>query len=411
MLGVPSILFGKPQHISQITHVTKTSDSSPLASQLVDVRNDGVCIGAPKDDVDSSISSGSSASLLSATSRQIWPAAGAAFCRDGVSTLAGATARYGVSLGLGSLTAAYNVPLTFVGAIAGAFSGGYVGAGLGMRAALLLPDACANNRCVQIAAASGGALVGAALGAAPSVQGYFTNPGVNTDAVRQIASVAYAGVRDVVQQTVVEMGPRVVWNDAPRASAVTAAAVPYTVTLAAVGATAPYLPPWCNDTIATAVIEGVDGAVGTLIRGRFPDEASVIDGAGRLSMPNASGTAHAALMRDVGSTLVHAQDLAIGRCVLIEQANLAGIVGRLTTVITEYRTLAGVPVQRGNAELFQAKMWSRVSSDAGTVGAPDWDAPPSHVEDGIKLQQLKKRAFSTDDPTALPPSNQVAQIL
>ncbi|TAL54695.1 RHS repeat-associated core domain-containing protein [Pandoraea sp.] len=320
-----------------------------------------------------------------------WRAAGAAFLRDGVSTLAGAVARYGVSFGLGAVAGSgpANAVLTAVGATAGAAAGGYAGAGLGSRAADALPETYANNRGVRFILSGGGALGGAVTGAMPSLLGYFTNPGgLNPEAIRQIGSLVYAGVRDTGQQTVAELGPRVAWSGSPSAVGVAASMGPYSVALAGVGALRPHLPQWADGTFATALIEGLDGAGGTLVRGLRSD-TRYVDGSNRLSVPDPRGTVHAALMRMNGSTLIQGLDGALAHGGTPANANAAGVVGRMTTLPTEWRTYVGTQVQQGIAEAFHTQRWSGFSGDAATLSAPDdWDPPASTLDPAVDLREV-----------------------
>lgn len=320
-----------------------------------------------------------------------WRAAGAAFLRDGVSTLFGAVARYGVSFGLGTVAGSgpANAVLTAVGATAGAVAGGYAGAGLGSRAADALPENYANNRGVRFILSGGGALSGAVTGAMPSLLGYFANPGgLNPEAIRQIGSLVYAGVRDTSQQAVAELGPRVAWSGSPSAVGVAASMGPYSVALAGVGALRPHLPRWVDGTFATALIEGLDGAGGTLVRGLRGD-TRYVDGSNRLSVPDPRGTVHAALMRMNGSTLIQGLDGALAHGGTPADANAAGVVARMTTLPTEWRTYVGTQVQQGIAEAFHTQRWSGFSGDAATLSAPnDWDHPASPLDPAIDLRAV-----------------------
>jgi insecticidal toxin complex protein TccC len=204
--------------------------------------------------------------------------------------------------------------------------------------------------------------VGSILGAVPSVIGYFTSAGLNANAIRQISIIVYYVGRQAHQLVVTEMGSRVVWNDVPSLIGLSMSAAAYGITLTG-GAIAAHLFPQLNsEALLCPLIEGTDGAVGTLIRGRRTD-TRLVAGRGKLSCPKIRETAHGAAVRTVGSCVVHQLDLGVKLLKLPEESIKASVADRLTSVATTYNPWVAVESKQGLAELFHTHSWDLVACD------------------------------------------------
>ncbi|MGE8101026.1 RHS repeat-associated core domain-containing protein [Pseudomonas fluorescens] len=130
-------------------------------------------------------------------------AAGATLVREGGSALVSATLQYGATMAIGAMSPVGSL-LTAMGALSGWISGGVTGYAEANRA---LSTSSTNSRARILTTKVSGILVGASIGAAPSLIGHFTSPGVNTAAVSQIASGFGSAVREGTSQYVSHVGP------------------------------------------------------------------------------------------------------------------------------------------------------------------------------------------------------------
>jgi RHS repeat-associated protein len=146
--------------------------------------------------------------------------AGAGGLRETASAMTSLSLRYGVIRAIDAINPA-NIYLTAAGATAGAISGAITGYGTANWAQ---SNISTSNRWLPIAAKIGGALVGGAVGAAPSVLGHFTSPGINMIAVTQVANVAATFFRELTAQHLSHIGPTNPFDRFPDA-ATTAASV------------------------------------------------------------------------------------------------------------------------------------------------------------------------------------------
>jgi insecticidal toxin complex protein TccC len=157
--------------------------------------------------------------------------AGAGGLRETSSAMLSLAIRYGVVRAIDAINPA-NVYLTATGATAGAISGAITGYGAANWAQSTVST---DNRWLSTAAKIGGAVAGAAVGAAPSVLGHFTSPGINMIAATQVANVVATGVREFSAQYLSHRGPTNPFDRFPDVSTTGASVAGAAAVSAAVG--------------------------------------------------------------------------------------------------------------------------------------------------------------------------------
>lgn len=284
------------------------------------------------------------------TPAEIAKATGAGMARDTLASSVAAGLRYGTMTGLNSIpvNAASIIGVSVAGALFGGFAGAYVGAGLGAQAASAY---FGNNRIAKWSGAIAGGLLGATVGALPSVLGCLSamnslntdQPVQNTAAVSQIGATVSGAVRQVGLDSMASKGPKTVWNSRPPMSAVAMSSLAVVPGLAGFGAIDLYASPAVAALAGTVANDVVGSAVGSVIRGLHSD-STYEEGSGKLTNPLAKdaikGTAVGIATRAFSSAAGSSLGIIATQSGL-DPSSLAGkTVAKETSLIGEARLLA-----------------------------------------------------------------------
>lgn len=289
----------------------------------------------------------------SSQNTQLREATSSAFIRDFISRVMGALAQMTTVAALNTLTPARatNAALEMIAGILDAIAVGIVGAGLAARI---------HRNALPLGAAAG--LVAGSLPAALSSAGGQVDDSeleLNQTAIGRIGAAVGAIIRETSQQILRGHGANFPWGQVSlreRLPVIHRTFAVYAVTNAINGAVGRFLPEPIRSWMAP-LIEGIDGAVGTRLRGRHP--ATVYSpGTAAVQTPPAFDTFFGSAGRIASGFYGYAKDLAIeavatgitgfsaaGRSMI---ANVVvGAVGGALSAVTEYRGPVMQAVQDG----------------------------------------------------------------
>lgn len=288
--------------------------------------------------------------------------AGASALREGTSAALALAIRYGVVRAIDAVNPA-NIYLTATGALAGAISGGITGYGAANWAQ---SSVSTDSRWLSIAARMGGSAIGAIAGAAPSVIGHFTSPGINRIAVTQVANVVATVFREASAQQLSHTGPTNPVDRFPDIATFSVSVAGAAGVSAALGyasgltgeAVSPDVAPLLQSAVFTAASIGSGAATGALARDWISDTEV---------KPAKEGSPTFDITKTVTGAVTRHAFLSAGQLVNETVALLPGYTQLSAPVISAVREVISNVVGEGRAIVATA-VSAGISAELGETG-------------------------------------------